>query len=204
MIANGTYNSMYCIPFEDYQCYSLEVRDRYSDGICCRHGYGYYNLYWGDIVVWRSLGTYRDVEITNFCDVRPRDDLTRPPTIAKKYALTAPPTRSDQTLFTNSEVGVPIIPRPVVNDTGFEFVAEASGWFDIQCQGAPNDYCRYSGNPPIFTCVLAGFDDFGYEKTPQGFYERFDFPTYWSEDQGWYYGAQIDTCLRAPTKRNHS
>lgn len=32
----------------------------------------------------------------------------------------------------------------------------AKGWYDIQKQGAKNDYCAYIGNPPIWNCALAG------------------------------------------------
>jgi hypothetical protein len=34
----------------------------------------------------------------------------------------------------------------------------ARGWYDVQNQGVPNDYCRYVGDEPniYWSCVLAG------------------------------------------------
>eukprot|EP01051_Picozoa_sp_SAG22_P008969 SAG22_NODE_717_length_7707_cov_3.098186_1_plen_104_part_10 len=41
------------------------------------------------------------------------------------------------------------------------------GWYDAQCSGANNDYCRYVGDsrPYPFVCIMAGdcFDDCHYE-----------------------------------------
>lgn len=42
-----------------------------------------------------------------------------------------------------------------------------SGWFDLRCQGAKNDYCRWvgSGEGAYFSCALAGYE---LPETPPG------------------------------------
>lgn len=45
--------------------------------------------------------------------------------------------------------------------------ARTSGWFDLRCQGATNDYCRWvgSGDGAYFSCALAGYE---LPETPPG------------------------------------
>jgi hypothetical protein len=54
--------------------------------------------------------------------------------------------------------GKAIIPKlGVINDCGYS--TQTRGWYDIQNQGAKNDYCRYVGGgaqPAWFSCALAG------------------------------------------------
>lgn len=44
-----------------------------------------------------------------------------------------------------------------VLDTG-DPTRQGAGWYDVQCQGALNDYCRWvgRGNDSYFSCALAG------------------------------------------------
>ncbi len=43
------------------------------------------------------------------------------------------------------------------------------GWYDAQCQGAANDYCRYVGDAPNvwWSCALAGSNN---EYSPAGLF----------------------------------
>jgi Cys-rich repeat protein len=47
-------------------------------------------------------------------------------------------------------------PRQGVTDCGYP--GSPHGWFDVQGQGVPNDYCRFVGDPPNIQlqCALAG------------------------------------------------
>ena len=43
-----------------------------------------------------------------------------------------------------------------MKDEGYP--AQPRGWYDAQCQGASNDYCRFVGDQPdvFWSCALAG------------------------------------------------
>ena len=45
---------------------------------------------------------------------------------------------------------------PYLTDLGYSSMPR--GWYDAQCQGAANDYCRYVGDAPNiwWSCALAG------------------------------------------------
>lgn len=49
-------------------------------------------------------------------------------------------------------------PRWPLNIINTGDATRGSGWYDIQCQGALNDYCRWLGrdNSSYFSCALAG------------------------------------------------
>ena len=59
--------------------------------------------------------------------------------------------------------------RPHIKDGGF--LDSSRGWFDAQCQGATNDYCRYVGDKPndFWSCALAGGDE---DLTAPGMYSE--------------------------------
>lgn len=60
-------------------------------------------------------------------------------------------------------------PRPTVIDQGYAGMPR--GWYDAQCQGEQNDYCRYVGDDrsPFWSCALAGS---GADLTPPGAYSE--------------------------------
>jgi hypothetical protein len=54
--------------------------------------------------------------------------------------------------------GTSIKPRWDLNGVDMGYYDMPRGWYDAQCQGAANDYCRYVGTPPSiwWSCALAG------------------------------------------------
>jgi hypothetical protein len=54
--------------------------------------------------------------------------------------------------------GTSIKPRWDLTRVDMGFKERPRGWYDAQCQGAVNDYCRYVGTPPSiwWSCALAG------------------------------------------------
>ncbi len=53
------------------------------------------------------------------------------------------------------------VPRQTTTLTDFGYPGMAHGWYDAQCKGAANDYCRYVGDygNPTWSCALAGSED---------------------------------------------
>ncbi len=61
-----------------------------------------------------------------------------------------------------------ILPRQSnIRDLGYS--DRPRGWYDAQCQGADNDYCRWVGDAPniFWSCALAGATS---EYTPGGIF----------------------------------
>lgn len=65
----------------------------------------------------------------------------------------------------------PIVPQAKPRTTNVAdcgYPSRPRGWYDVQGQGARNDFCRFVGDlPGWFTCKLAGSN---VEMTPQGKY----------------------------------
>lgn len=71
--------------------------------------------------------------------------------------LRAPRTlKTQQVLHAVFVVGIAAgrMPPALITDQGDP--TRPRGWFDAQCQGATNDYCRWVGNPAYWSCALAG------------------------------------------------
>eukprot|EP00040_Diaphanoeca_grandis_P003715 m.25658 g.25658 ORF g.25658 m.25658 type:complete len:442 (+) comp15113_c0_seq1:241-1566(+) len=81
-----------------------------------------------------------------------------------------------------SKVDIQVKPRQGINDWGYDWKGQVDplnaddettygGWYDVQCLGVFNDFCRLAGNH-IFTCALAGSDR---PYSPEGLYSPYDF-----------------------------
>ena len=105
----------------------------------------------------------------------PTPQTTAPQTAAPSVTTLPPTTTPPATtppattmpVATAAVVTVPVIkPRQNVVDTGYSYAdrplfAHKPGWYDVQNQGVPNDYCRYVGDYNAATgqwwsCALAG------------------------------------------------
>lgn len=55
-----------------------------------------------------------------------------------------------------------ILPRQQIGALGADDIPGhlIRGWYDIQKQGADNDYCAYFNTPSVWYCALAGSKDF--------------------------------------------
>lgn len=89
--------------------------------------------------------------------------------------------------------------------------APARGWYDVQNQGVPNDYCRYVGDEPniYWSCVMSGDDerirDNEYKETDKNL-KVFDLSSYVPEEippeeelafykKWWFTSIIIGICL---------
>lgn len=52
---------------KDNACWRFIITDQYDDGICCKHGSGYFDLFWGPKRVYHNDGNYGSFDVSKGC-----------------------------------------------------------------------------------------------------------------------------------------